>query len=89
LEKSILGGAQMNYVGIDHHRQYSHMTLNPPPIFFIPYFFSFQAKNSICFLANNYLWAKIDQNMILSLKASIQNGLVHILGLLTDRFFSF
>jgi predicted NBD/HSP70 family sugar kinase len=21
------GGAQMNYVGIDHHRQYSHMTL--------------------------------------------------------------
>src|SRR4030065_1897876 len=24
---SILGGAQMNYVGIDHHRQYSHMTM--------------------------------------------------------------
>jgi hypothetical protein len=22
-----LGGAQMNHVGIDHHRQYSHMTL--------------------------------------------------------------
>ena len=22
-----LGGAQMNYVGIDHHRQYSHITL--------------------------------------------------------------
>jgi hypothetical protein len=21
------GGAQMNYVGIDHHRQYSHLTL--------------------------------------------------------------
>ena len=21
------GGAQMNYVGIDHHRQYSHVTL--------------------------------------------------------------
>jgi transposase len=23
----VLGGAQMNYVGIDHHRQYSHLTL--------------------------------------------------------------
>ena len=23
----ILGGTQMNYVGIDHHRQYSHLTL--------------------------------------------------------------
>jgi hypothetical protein len=23
----ILGGAQMNYVGIDHHRQYSHLTV--------------------------------------------------------------
>jgi hypothetical protein len=22
----ILGGAQINYVGIDHHRQYSHIT---------------------------------------------------------------
>ena len=22
-----LGGAQMNYVGIDHHRQYSHLTV--------------------------------------------------------------
>jgi hypothetical protein len=22
----LLGGAQMNYVGIDHHRQYSHIT---------------------------------------------------------------
>ncbi len=24
---SNLGGARMNYVGIDHHRQYSHITL--------------------------------------------------------------
>ena len=23
----LLGGAQMNYLGIDHHRQYSHLTL--------------------------------------------------------------
>jgi hypothetical protein len=27
LENLFSGGAQMNYVGIDHHRQYSHMTL--------------------------------------------------------------
>ena len=27
LETVFLGGAQMNYVRIDHHRQYSHMTL--------------------------------------------------------------
>jgi hypothetical protein len=27
VENLLLGGAQMNYVGIDHHRQYSHMTL--------------------------------------------------------------
>ena len=27
IEESILGGAQMNYAGIDHHRQYSHITL--------------------------------------------------------------
>jgi transposase len=27
VENLFSGGAQMNYVGIDHHRQYSHMTL--------------------------------------------------------------
>jgi hypothetical protein len=27
VENLLSGGAQMNYVGIDHHRQYSHMTL--------------------------------------------------------------
>jgi hypothetical protein len=31
------GGARKNYMGIDHHRQYSHMTLmdekRPKPIF--------------------------------------------------------
>ena len=27
MEESILGGIQTNYAGIDHYRQYSHLTL--------------------------------------------------------------